>query len=56
LQMASLSLGKVVADSSVTTDTVSAYVYKQSPVFGAITDTLKVGQPVQVYVTKDKTK
>jgi len=56
LQMASLSLGNVEADNTVGSDTLTAYVYKQTPIFGSITDTLKAGQPVDVFVTKDKTK
>jgi eukaryotic-like serine/threonine-protein kinase len=54
LQMASLSLGTIVADPSVNGDTLAAYVYKQSPEFGSTTDTLKAGQPVEIFVSKDK--
>ncbi len=56
LQMASLGVDSVVTDATVTGDTLSAYVYKQYPVFGSINDTIKAGHPVILYVTKDKTK
>lgn len=56
LQMASLGLGAVVADKTVNGDTLSAYIYRQTPAFGSTTDTLKAGEPVDVYITKDKDK
>jgi eukaryotic-like serine/threonine-protein kinase len=56
LQMASLAVGAVLPDNTVMGDTLSAYIYKQSPAFGSTTDSLKAGEPVDIYITKDKNK
>jgi hypothetical protein len=55
LQMSSFGSDSVVVDPSVTKDTLSAFVYKQYPAFGSNNDTIKAGQPVILYVTKNKT-
>jgi beta-lactam-binding protein with PASTA domain len=51
-----LNLGAVVADNTVSSDSLSAYIFRQIPDPSTLNNMIKPGEPVDVFISNDQSK
>jgi beta-lactam-binding protein with PASTA domain len=51
-----LNLGVIIADNTVGSDSLSAYIYKQIPDPSSANNLIKPGEPVDVFISNDISK
>lgn len=51
-----LNLGAVVADHTVSSDSLSAYIFRQIPDPSTLNNMIKPGEPVDVFISNDQSK